>query len=104
MRSCATSTTLRCLEISAAPRIAAAVSKFEHTCITAQAGTATPVPKPEEAQRALARVQALLETEQLVHRQHLSELNSIVDRHHRAAIAYVLEALPPEERIPVWTA
>lgn len=79
---------------------------------------------PEEAQRALARVQAVLEKQQrvemlvhreqtpaedkrplveaLVHRQHLTELKSIVDGLHPADVAYVLEALPPEERLLVW--
>lgn len=79
---------------------------------------------PEEAQQALARVQSVMEkqrrveslvhreqtpaedkkplVEQLVHRQHLAELKSIVDRLHPADIAYVLEALPPEERLVVW--
>jgi magnesium transporter len=79
---------------------------------------------PEEAQRALARVQAVLDKQQrveslvhrehlpqegkkplvesLVHRQHLTELKSIVDGLHPADIAYVLEALPPEERLLVW--
>jgi magnesium transporter len=32
----------------------------------------------------------------------MSELKSIVDRLHPADVAHVLEALPPEERIPVW--
>jgi magnesium transporter len=79
---------------------------------------------PEEAQRALMRVQAVLDKQQrveslvhrehvpaeekkplveaLVHRQHLSELKSIVDGLHPADIAYVLEALPPEQRLLVW--
>jgi magnesium transporter len=90
---------------------------------------------PEEAQRALVRVQALLErqrrveslvqreqsnreqshreqataaddkkalVEQLVHRQHLSELKSIIDRLHPADVAYVLEALPRDDRMVVW--
>ena len=79
---------------------------------------------PEEAQRALARVQTVLEKQQrveslvhreqtpvqdkkplveaLVHRQHLSELKSIVDVLHPADVAFVLEALPPEERLLVW--
>ena len=79
---------------------------------------------PEEAQRALVRVQAVLDKQQrveslvqrehlpheekkplvesLVHRQHLTELKSIVDGLHPADIAYVLEALPPEERLLVW--
>lgn len=81
---------------------------------------------PEEAQRALARVQAVLDKQQrveslvhrehvpaeekkplveaLVHRQHLTELKSIVDGLHPADIAYVLEALPPEQRLLVWDA
>jgi magnesium transporter len=84
---------------------------------------------PEEAQRALARVQALLErqrrvealvqreqsarevaaaedkkalVEQLVHRQHLSELKAIIDRLHPADVAYILEALPRDDRMVVW--
>ena len=79
---------------------------------------------PVEAQRALARVQSVLGRQQrvealaqrehlpheekkplvesLIHRQHLTELRSIVDWLHPADIAYVLEALPPEERLLVW--
>ena len=79
---------------------------------------------PEEAQRALARVQALLEkqrrveslvhrepspgedkkalVEGLVHRQHLSELKHILDRLHPADVAYILEALPRDDRLVVW--
>lgn len=86
--------------------------------------TSRPARDPEEAQRALARVQAVLDKQQrveslvhrehlphqekkplvelLVHRQHLTELKSIVDGLHPADIAYVLEALPPEERLLVW--
>ncbi len=101
------------------------MSEFEHTRVPPQIDPAsTPARDPEEAQRALARVQALLEkqrrveslvereqtpaqdkrplVEQLVHRQHLTELKSIVDRLHPADVAYVLEALPPEDRITVW--
>jgi magnesium transporter len=101
------------------------MSEFEHTRVPPQIDAMpTPARDPEEAQRALARVQALLErqrrveslvqreqtpaedkkplVEQLVHRQHLTELKSIVDRLHPADVAYVLEALPPEERITVW--
>jgi magnesium transporter len=84
----------------------------------------TPARDPEEAQRALARVQALLEkqrrvealveheaapseqkhqlVEHLVHKQHLAELNAIVDRLHPADIAYILEALPLDDRLVVW--
>jgi magnesium transporter len=79
---------------------------------------------PEAAQRALARVEQLLGKqhrvealvqreqtpaeekkaliEQLVHRQHLNELKSILDRLHPADIAYILEALPLEDRLTVW--
>ena len=78
----------------------------------------------EEAQRALARVQALLErqrrvealvhreqtpdeekkalVESLVHRQHLTELKQILDRLHSADVAYILEALPRDDRLVVW--
>jgi len=90
---------------------------------------ARPPRDPEEAQRALVRVQALLErqrrveslvqrehgardearpdekkalVEQLVHRQHLSELKSIIDRLHPADVAYILEALPRDDRMVVW--
>ena len=79
---------------------------------------------PEAAQRALARVEQLLEkqrrvealvqreqtpgeekkalVEQLVHRQHLTELKAILDRLHPADIAYILEALPLQDRLTVW--
>ncbi len=79
---------------------------------------------PEAAQRALARVEQLLDkqhrvealvqreqtpgeekkplVEQLVHRQHLNELKSILDRLHPADIAYILEALPLQDRLTVW--
>ncbi len=89
-----------------------------------QTTTAKPARDPEEAQRALARVQAVLEKQQrveslvqreqtsvedkrplveaLVHRQHLSELKAIVDGLHPADVAFVLEALPPDERLLVW--
>jgi magnesium transporter len=40
--------------------------------------------------------------EKLVHKQHLAELRGKLDRLHAADIAYVLEALPPEERLAVW--
>lgn len=80
---------------------------------------------PEAAQRALARVELLLEkqrrvealvqreqtpgeekkalVEQLAHRQqHLNELKAILDRLHPADIAYILEALPLADRLTVW--
>jgi magnesium transporter len=83
-----------------------------------------PARDPEAAQRALVRVQHLLEkqrrvealvhreqtsaeqkkalVEQLVHRQHLNELKSILDRLHPADIAYILEALPLDDRLVAW--
>lgn len=97
-----------------------------HRDATENAGVTISVPArdPEEAQRALARVQTLLErqrrveqlvhrepapaddkkalVEGLVHRQHLSELKSIIDRLHPADVAYILEALPRDDRMVVW--
>src|SRR5262245_19050474 len=40
--------------------------------------------------------------ETLVHRQHLAELRSKLDQMHAADIAYILEALPIQERLVVW--
>src|SRR3977135_1871886 len=40
--------------------------------------------------------------EQLVHKQHLAELGGKLYRLHPADIAFVLEALPLEERLAVW--
>ena len=40
--------------------------------------------------------------EKLVHKQHLVELRAKLDRLHPADIAYILEALPLEERLAVW--
>ena len=40
--------------------------------------------------------------EQLVHKQHLTELRTKLDKLHAADIAYILEALPLEERLAVW--
>jgi magnesium transporter len=40
--------------------------------------------------------------EGLVHKQHLSELRHRLDKMHPADIAYILEALPPDERLIVW--
>ena len=40
--------------------------------------------------------------ETLVHRQHLTELQRLLDRLHPADIAYILEALPLEQRLVVW--
>ena len=40
--------------------------------------------------------------ETLVHKQHLAELQGKLDSLHSADIAYILEALPRDERILVW--
>ncbi len=40
--------------------------------------------------------------EGLVHRQHTAELQAEIDGLHPADIAYILEALPPEDRLEVW--
>ncbi|OFZ67648.1 MAG: magnesium transporter [Betaproteobacteria bacterium RBG_16_56_24] len=42
----------------------------------------------------------LLDT--LVHKQHIAELQSLLDGMHPADIAYILEALPIEQRLLVW--
>ncbi|MBX3665158.1 MAG: magnesium transporter [Burkholderiales bacterium] len=44
--------------------------------------------------------QELVET--LVHRQHLAELQQLLERMHPADIAYILEALPRDQRLVVW--
>ena len=40
--------------------------------------------------------------ERLVHKQHLSELRARLERLHPADIAFILEALPPAQRLAVW--
>src|SRR5438105_4665567 len=40
--------------------------------------------------------------EQLVHKQHLTELRAKLERLHPADVAYILDALPLEERLTVW--
>src|SRR5882724_7209910 len=40
--------------------------------------------------------------EQLVHKQNLAEVRAKLDRLHAADIAFILEALPLEERLAVW--
>jgi magnesium transporter len=40
--------------------------------------------------------------EQLVHKQHLAELRAKLENLHPADVAYILEALPLEERLVVW--
>lgn len=82
---------------------------------------------PEDAGEALARVEALLRRHQLVetlvhrqeeedelhgdrrelvetlvHRQHLNELAAELDTLHPADVAYILEALAPDQRLIVW--
>jgi len=85
-----------------------------------------PTPRdPEEASRSLAEVQELLRrlslvrdlarresgpdhqrqslTERVAEAQHLSHLRARIDRLHPADVAFVLEALPPEDRLTVWS-
>lgn len=80
----------------------------------------------DDAQRALVEVQALLRkqkviesvvhnqqshvnperhrlVEDLVHRQHVNELGHKLHQLHPADVAYVLESLPLEERMMVWS-
>ncbi|WP_415036088.1 magnesium transporter [Azonexus sp.] len=76
----------------------------------------------EELQERLAEVQTLLArhklvedlvqrqegprhelVEELVHKQHLHELQQKLDPMHPADIAYLLEALPQDERLLTWT-
>ena len=89
------------------------------------AETARQPREPEEAARALEDVQELLRRhrlveevshrqsegatedrreliEQLVHRQALNELRARLDRLHPADVAYILEALPREDRLIAW--
>ena len=40
--------------------------------------------------------------EGLIHRQHLGELQDLLEGMHPADIAYILEALPLEDRLFVW--
>ena len=84
-----------------------------------------PTPRdPEEASRSLAEVQELLRrlslvrdlarretgadhlrqslTERVAEAQHLSHLRARIDRLHPADVAFILEALPPEDRLTVW--
>jgi len=97
---------------------------IEHERPDRAAQDAQPARDPEAAQRALMRVQQVLAkqrrveslvhreqtpadekkalVEQLVHRQHLGELRAIVERLHPADVAYILEALPLDERLVVW--
>src|SRR5437773_1186511 len=56
----------------------------------------------EELQENLRVVQELLAHEKPLARQYLVELRGRLDALHAADIAYVLEALPLEERLVVW--
>lgn len=81
--------------------------------------------EPDDVQQHLHDVQALLERQQVVEnlaraqqdeagaeeqapqeslaqREHLAELRQLVERLHPADIAYILEALPLDERLLVW--
>ncbi len=40
--------------------------------------------------------------ESLVHKQHLAELQNKLDQLHPADVAYILETLPPDQRLMVW--
>ena len=72
-------------------------------------------PHLREVQRLLARhklVESLVSrqemprqnlVENLVHRQHLSEVERLLEHMHPADIAYILEALPQDERLIVWS-
>ena len=87
--------------------------------------SSTPIRDPEAAQLALAEVQELLArqkveseivhreqhavgsdrqalVEQLVAKQQHAALQSRLDQLHPADIAYILEALPREERLAIW--
>ena len=96
----------------------------EQDLLDREAPGGAPARDPEAAQRALVRVQHVLDkqrrvealvhrdatpaedrkplVEQLVQRQHITELRNILDRLHPADIAYILEALPLEDRLVVW--
>ena len=85
------------------------------------AETAAPTKDLEDLQEDLREVQDLLRrhrlveglvrrqeipghelVESLVHKQNVTELRAKLDRMHPADIAYILEALPLEERLVVW--
>ncbi|MBR4877915.1 MAG: magnesium transporter, partial [Rhodocyclaceae bacterium] len=81
--------------------------------------------EPDDVQQHLHDVQALLERQQVVEnlaraqqdeagaeeqapqeslaqREHLAELRQLVERLHPADIAYILEALPLDDRLRIW--
>jgi len=85
----------------------------------------SPPRDPDAAQRALVRVQELLRRQRIVeqvtqrqryaedekrhelvalltHKQHEAEMRSVVEQLHPADVAYLLEALPLEDRLTVW--
>jgi magnesium transporter len=64
---------------------------------------------PESVQESLQQVQALLGQEPFAEpkdraaaRRHLGELQSLLETLHPADVAYILEALPREQRLIVW--
>ena len=78
-------------------------------------------PAPDSVQEHLQEIHALLEkqrlveglvhkqqmprhelVESLVHKQHVAELQKKLDSLHSADIAYILEALPRDQRLAVW--
>ena len=92
---------------------------------TASVAELTTVRDPEDAQRALANVEDLLSryevvreqarhesenldpdrqvlVEQVAVAQHLAHLRARLDRLHPADVAYILEALPRDQRLRVW--
>src|SRR5882672_6308842 len=56
----------------------------------------------EELQENLRVVQELLAHEKPLARQYLAELRGRLDALHAADVAYILEALPLEQRLAVW--
>ena len=64
---------------------------------------------PESVQASLQQVQALLGQQPFAEpknrsaaRRHLGELQTLLDTLHPADVAYILEALPREQRLIVW--
>ena len=64
---------------------------------------------PESVQESLQQVQALLGQQPFAEpqnrsaaRQHLGELQTLLETLHPADVAYILEALPHEQRLVVW--
>lgn len=109
--------------VESAPRLRTPMS--DHDTAPAEVSP-LPTPRdPDVAPRALARVQDLLHRQRIVeqvterqhyaedehrhelvsmltHKQHESEIRQVLDGLHSADIAYLLEALPLEDRLQVW--